>query len=406
MSQRLVSIIARIDTVSDDGVEMIPLQHASAAELARTLTQLSENKAAELSADASKVFADERTNSILLSGGKSGRLRLRALITHLDTPISQRRRHQRRLPALRQCQGSRADPARRGGDADQRSAGPGKRRRRRPRGRCGARQRQGGSIATIQAHEDNNALIISAPPAVFRSLQDVIRQLDMRRAQVLIEAVIAEVSEETANELGVQWQLPLGAAIMSSAAPISAAATQRPPATTSSPRRGLNPLGVGNGFNPRLHRTADRCTIGNTKIFQLGALVTALRSNGKNNILSTPSVMTLDNQQAIIKVGQEVPFLTGSYQTTPSTHGERPAPAARRPGIANPFQTIQRKDVGLTLTVTPHINEGDSVKLEIHQEVSSLAPPVIGRVRSGHQQARSADHGADQGRFGVRASAA
>ena len=102
--------------------------------------------------------------------------------------------------------------------------------------------------------------------------------------------------------------------------------------------------------------------------------MTALRSNGKNNVLSTPSVMTLDNAQAIIKVGQEVPFVTGQYQTTATTNNGSTGTS----GISNPFQTIQRKDVGIKLTVTPHINEGDSVKLEIHQEVSSLAPRVTG----------------------------
>jgi len=138
----------------------------------------------------------------------------------------------------------------------------------------------------------------------------------------------------------------------------------------------LNPLGVGNGFN--LGYVNGTVTIGGTRIFQLGALVTALQSNGKNNVLSTPSIMTLDNQQAIIKVGQEVPFLTGAYQTTASAAVTSGSGGSTTTGIANPFQTIQRKDVGLTLTVTPHINEGDSVKLEIHQEVSSLAPPVSG----------------------------
>src|SRR5207248_418671 len=131
--ERMVSIIHRIDTVADSGVEVIPLQHASAAEVARILTQLADTKA-DLGGDASKVFADERTNSILLSSG----------------------------------------------------------------------------TATILAHEEDNALVISAPPAVFRELASVIRQLDIRRAQVLIEAVIAEVSDETANELGVQWQFPIG----------------------------------------------------------------------------------------------------------------------------------------------------------------------------------------------------
>ena len=372
--QRLVSIVGRIDTVSDNSVEMIPLQHASAAELARTLTQLADTKGAELQADAPKVYADERTNSILLSGGKSGRLRMRALITHLDTPIAtggdtnvvylHYASAKDLVPILRGVAATLTNEApiaakAPGAGAENAAAGAG-----------------GSSIATIQAHDDNNALIITAPPAVFRSLQEVIRRLDVRRAQVLIEAVIAEVSEETANELGVQWQLPIGdnnhviGGTNFSSGNSSAAGNNILNAA-------INPLGVGNGFN--LGYINGTVTIGNVKIFQLGALVSALRSNGKNDVLSTPTIMTLDNQQAVIKVGQEVPFLTGSYQTTASTtvtvgggNGNTTT------GVANPFQTIQRKDVGLTLTVTPHINEGDSVKLEIHQEVSSLAPPVSG----------------------------
>ncbi len=372
--QRLASIIARIDTVSDNNVEMIPLQHANAAELARTLTQLADVKGAELQADAPKVYADERTNSILLSGGKSGRLRMRALITHLDTPIANG--GDTNVVYLHYANAKDLVPILRGVAATLTNEAPAGKA---PGGEGAAASGTGtgnSSIATIQAHEDNNALIISAPPVVFRSLQEVIRRLDVRRAQVLIEAVIAEVSEETANELGVQWQLPLGGADDHVIGGTNFSSGNSGAAGNNILSAALNPLGVGNGFN--LGYINGSVTIGNTKIFQLGALVTALRSNGKNDVLSTPSVMTLDNQQAIIKVGQEVPFLTGAYQTTASSTVTTGTTGATTTGIANPFQTIQRKDVGLTLTVTPHINEGDSVKLEIHQEVSSLAPPVSG----------------------------
>ena len=370
--QRLVSIIGRIDTVSDNGVEMIPLQHANAAEMARTLSQLNDARGTELNADAPKVFADERTNSILLSGGKSGRLRMRALVTHLDTPIASG--GDTNVVYLHYANAKDLVPILRGVAATLTNEGPAVKAPA-AAGVAGDGAAGGSSVAMIQSHDDNNALIISAPPAVFRALQDIIRRLDVRRAQVLIEAVIAEVSEETANELGVQWQLPLGTnnhvigGTNFSSGNSSAGGNNILDAAQ-------NPLGVGNGFN--LGYINGTVTIGNTKIFQLGALVTALRSNGKNNVLSTPTVMTLDNKEAVIKVGQEVPFLTGAYQTTASSAVTSGAGGATTTGIANPFQTIQRKDVGLTLTVTPHINEGDSVKLEIHQEVSSLAPPVSG----------------------------
>ena len=370
---RLASIINRIDMVSDSGVEMIPLQHANAAELARTLTQLAEVKGSgELPGDAPKVYADERTNSILLSGGKSGRLRLRALITHLDTPIASG--GDTNVVYLHSANAKDLLPILRGVAATLTNEVPVAEK---PAAAGGGDVAGGASgVATIQAHEDNNALIISAPPAVFRSLQDVIRRLDVRRAQVLIEAVIAEVSEETANELGVQWQLPLGGSGDHVIGGTNFSSGNSSAAGNNILSAALNPLGVGNGFN--LGYVNGTVTIGGTRIFQLGALVTALQSNGKNNVLSTPSIMTLDNQQAIIKVGQEVPFLTGAYQTTASSAVTSGSGGSTTTGIANPFQTIQRKDVGITLTVTPHINEGDSVKLEIHQEVSSLAPPVSG----------------------------
>ncbi len=230
---------------------------------------------------------------------------------------------------------------------------------------------------------------------MFRSLASVIRQLDVRRAQVLIEAVIAEVSEESANELGVQWQLAnqhyVGGTNFTSGNS-SAAGNNILTATAGLNSGGVNGNGgvtpptitVGNGLN--LGYLTD-VTIAGQRLLQLGALVTALRSNGKNNILSTPSVMTLDNQEAIIKVGQEVPFITGQYQTTATAIG---VDAARPRASRNPFQTITRKDVGIKLTVTPHINEGDSVKLDIHQEVSSLAPRVQRRGRSRDEQPRGA----------------
>ena len=152
-----------IDTASDNGVEMITLQHASAAELARTLTQLNEGKASDLSADASKVFADERTNSILLSGGKSGRLRLRALITHLDTPISSG--GDTNVVYLHYAAAKDLVPILRGVASTLTNEAP-------VTAKAGGGENAGpansGSFATIQAHEDNNALIISAPPAVFR----------------------------------------------------------------------------------------------------------------------------------------------------------------------------------------------------------------------------------------------
>jgi general secretion pathway protein D len=376
---RVAGIIDRIDTVSDASVEVIPLQHASAGELARTLTQLAgDNK--PLDGDAPKVFADERTNSILLSGGKSARLRMRALVTHLDTPLTDGGETQ--VVYLNYANAKDMVPILQGvaatltGDAQ-----PGKNAAAVGAAAPAAGATQGGSTATIQAHEGDNALVISAPPAVFRSLAAVIRQLDIRRAQVLIEAVIAEVSDETANELGVQWQVPLGD--KSHVVGGTNFTGTSPGNNILTATAGLNSssgpaVTVGNGLALGYLNTI---SVNGKNLLNLGALVSALRSNGKNNILSTPSVMTLDNQEAMFKAAQEVPFLTGSYTT--NTGGSATASsggATTTTGIGNPFQTIQRKDVGLTLTVTPHINSGDAVRLDLHQEVSNLLPPVQGAV--------------------------
>jgi len=370
--QRLVGIIQRIDTSADAEVEVIPLTHANAAEIARTLTMLADEKGAA-PGEASRVFADTRTNSILISGAKAGRLRLRALVAHLDSPIDNGGDTQ--VIFLRYANAKDLVPILQGIAATLTGIAPP------TAAKGGGNEVAGASPATIQAHEQNNALIISAPPAIFRSLSAVVRQLDVRRAQVLIEAVVAEVADQTASEIGVQWQLPFK---QNSDGSIRDSVIGGTNFTGTTPGNNINsvaqnPLGVGNGFN--LGYINGTITVGRNTIFQLGALVTALEGDGKSNVLSTPSVLTLDNQEAEIKVAQEVPFLTGQYTTnalgsqTSTTVG-----GSSTTGVTNPFQTIERKDVGLVLKVTPHINEGDAVRLDLHQEVSNLLPPVQGAV--------------------------
>ncbi len=365
---RLVDIIRRIDTVSDAEVEVIPLRHANAAEMARTLTSLADDKVAQVNAEAPRVFADTRTNSILLAGAKNSRLKMRALIAHLDTPLENGGDTQ--VIYLRNANAKDLVPILQGvastltGIAPPTIPAPGE------MGGSGT-----ASTATIQAHEQTNSLIISAPPAVFRSLASVVRQLDVRRAQVLIEAIIAEVADSTASEIGVQWFTApqrgdgtLGQGVIGG--------TNFPGPNGNSSLTGLatNPLGLSGLGGLSLGYVDGTISLpgSDTPILNLGALVRALRGDGKTNILSTPSILTLDNQEAEIKVAQEVPFLTGSYTNTAS--------GGQNGQVTNPFQTIERKDVGLVLKVTPHVNEGDAVRMEIHQEVSSLAPPVTGAV--------------------------
>lgn len=361
--RRLIDIVQRIDTVSDAQVEVVPLRHANAAEIARTLTSLADDKTAQANGDSSRVFADTRTNSILLAGSKNGRLKLRALVAHLDTPVVDGGDTQ--VVYLRYANAKDLVPILQGVAATLSGIAPP------TAAKTAETAGAAASPATIQAHEETNALIISAPPAIFRSLSAVVRQLDIRRSQVLIEAVIAEVADQTASELGVQWQVAGNKHIIGGTN-----------FTGATPGNNIlnatrNPFGVGNGFN--LGYVAGTIPGPDGKpIAQIGALVSALRGDGKSNILSTPSVLTLDNQEAQIKVAQEVPFLTGQYTTNASsTVGGGSTPTN---GITNPFQTIERKDVGLVLKVKPQINEGESVRLDIHQEVSNLLPPVQGAV--------------------------
>ena len=349
---RIEALITRIDQASDASIEVIPLEHANAAELARTLTTLNDDKAAALNGAAqAKVFADTRTNSLLVSGDRAARLRLRAMITHLDTPLESGESTQ--VVYLRYSKAEDLVPIL---EATAQTL----------TGGTGAKDTV--KAATISAHAETNALVITADPSVFRALASVVRQLDVRRAQVLIEGVIAEVSEDFAREVGVQWFT----APQSDDGTIGQGAIGGTnfPSQTAPGILGtaVSPLaGLGTGL--ALGYVDGTISIGGEEILNLGALVRAVRGDSGSNILSQPTVVTLDHQEAQLKAGQEVPFLTGQYSNTGTGGTNSPT---------NPFQTIERKDVGLSLLVTPHINEGDSVRLDIEQEVSSLAPNVAG----------------------------
>ena len=189
----------------------------------------------------------------------------------------------------------------------------------------------------------------------------MIRQLDIRRAQVHVEAVIAEVSTDKAVELGVQWR---GTNDLSGSGVIGGTNFS---AGTSINAVARNPLSAGDGLS--LGYFDGTAKIFGVEFLNLGALVKALAADSGSNILSTPNLVTLDNQEAEIVVAQNVPFVTGTYDTGATGQG----------GVTNPFQTIQRQDVGLTLKVKPQINEGDAIKLEIEQEISNISnKPVAG----------------------------
>jgi general secretion pathway protein D len=343
---RIEAILRRIDTASEGQVEVIALRHASAAEIARTLTLLH-------AGEASRFIADERSNSILLSGDRGGRLRARTLITHLDTPLESGGDTQ--VIFLRYASAEDLVPI-----LDSVAA------------TLTGQNADGTRAATIQPHRETNALVVTAPAAVHQSLASVVRQLDIRRAQVLIEAIIVEIADEIADEIGIQWQSTDIRNTEDGGITRGVIGGTNFPGTSGAGsilRAAVDPLSVGSGLNIGYVRGTIRLPGSEDEILQLGALARALRGDGRSNILSTPSVMTLDHHEAVFKVGQEVPFITGQF--TGASGGTQPD---------NPFQTIDRRDVGLTLTVTPHINEGDAVRLDIKQEVSSLAAQPLGAV--------------------------
>ncbi len=342
---RLVSIIQRIDKVSDSEIEVIRLEHASAAEVVRILNAISRSSAAPGKAPGATeaLVADERTNSVLLGGDRAERLRLRAIISHLDTPLESE--GNTKVIYLKYAKAP---------DLVETLTGVGKSQT--EEAKKGTPAASSEKQLDIHADEATNSLVITAPPSLMRSLESVIRQLDIRRAQVLVDAIIAEVGENKARQLGIQWAV------------FDLSGQTAPVGGTNFTNVGTNLVDIAQGI-------IDRSLVGLTPGLSFGvgklgndgvnfaAVMQALASDGDSNILSTPSLLTLDNEEAEIVVGQNVPFVTGSFTNTGAGGG----------GSVNPFQTIQREDVGITLKIKPQINEGDAVVMQIEQEVSSIA---------------------------------
>jgi general secretion pathway protein D len=282
--------------------------------------------------------ADDRTNSVLIGGDKTKRLRIRALIAHLDTPLEDG--GDTRVRYLRYA------------DAEELAT------KLQTQYQKAAKEQGGPAVTgdiTIWADTPTNALIITAPPKIMRSMEQVIDKLDIRRLQVLLETIIVEVSAEKAADLGVTWAF--GDADLENAIGV----TQFDGLTGVT---GLAGAVVGG--------TTDGVALGNGLSFGLGrlsnsglsfvAIIEALEADTNTNIMGTPILTTLDNEEAEIRVGQEVPFVTGSFTNTGSAGGS-----------VNPFTTVNREQVGLTLKLTPQINEGNAVRLKIEQELSSIS---------------------------------
>ena len=356
---RIMRIIERIDQVGDADVEIVPLQNASATEVVRVINSLYQQQAAtEGAASGFKLVADERSNSILLSGEKDSRLRIRVLIAHLDTPLQSGGDTQVRYLQNADAEKIAAKLKEQiSGVASSATGGP-------PGAQTPASQSERGTI--IWADPATNALVITATPKVMRNLMSVIDKLDIRRAQVLVEAIIVDVDLSKSASLGVNWAVygqgstavpaaafnsPVNGTSIADVVELVASPTTALANGTAIPTGGI--LGVGrvaaNGLN-------------------FGALLSAIRSDTNSNVVATPSAVTTDNQEATLKVASEVPFLTGQFTSTGSSNSS-----------VTPFQTIQREEVGTILKITPQINEGGAaVMLKIDLESSSVVPKDAG----------------------------
>ena len=386
--QRLGRIITALDVANATGVEVVHLKHALASDVVPMLQRLLDTGAASGGAPAAgqtdasfktTVMAEARSNSLIVRAANTARMALaRSLIAQLDQPSDSGPNaasgnihvvYLKNADATKLAATLRAAMSAQGGAGNANAAGaamptatPGSNNANNAGGanasfNSGSQPSTGGQI---QADPSTNALIITAPEPQYRQLRAVIDKLDARRAQVFVESLIAEVSAEKAAEFGVQWQGPvggkgdnniglLGTNFKVGGANIISLAAQGASGNVA-PSSGLN-IGVAHN---------------NNGTYVLGFLARFLQTTGDGNVLSTPNLLTLDNEEAKIVIGQNVPFVTGQY-TNNNTNA----------GSVNPFQTIERKDVGLTLRVKPQISENGTVKLQIYQEVSRLDPASI-----------------------------
>jgi general secretion pathway protein D len=350
---RMVRIIQRIDQTGDENIDVIPMQHASAAEVVRIVNTLYTGAAAEGGGMPTvKMVADERTNSVLVSGESSQRLRLKTLITHLDTPLETGGDTQVRY--LRYADAEKISQKLREQVQGIAAAAPGATGA--PAGAPGG----GDKSVTIWAEPMTNALVVTASPKVMRSVMSIVDRLDIRRHQVLVEAILVEMRVDKAMDLGINWLI----------ADTDADGYSIPAGGFVSPVDGTGIGQIIQGvLNPdSIPSLPSGLTLGLGEVVNNGtswaAVIRAIGGIGNTNIIATPSVVTLDNEEAEIKIAQEVPFVTGQY-TSQGVSGPG--------GQVNPFQTIQREEVGNILKITPQINEGDSVMLKISQEASSIA---------------------------------
>lgn len=341
--ERIDSLLRQLDQVSEEPLQVMPLRHASAADTAGLVTRL---LAREQGADSAQVVADPRSNALLVRGSADSRERVRALLAQLDRPGDNLRSSNTQVMYLRHANAAEVVKVLRGlSQAGAVPAAEGE-------AKDAPVQAASDSGIRLEYEEGTNAVVMVGPDSELAAYRSIVEQLDIRRAQVVVEAIIAEVSDSSAQELGVQWLFAdekFGAGIVnfgSNGANIASIAGA-----------------ASSGDNEKLGKLLSATTGATAGIghfgggFNFAMLVNALKGKSGFNLLSTPTLLTLDNAEASILVGQEVPFVTGSVTQN----------------NANPYQTIERKEVGVKLRIKPQINTDNSVRLDIVQEVSSIA---------------------------------
>ncbi len=378
--QRIGRIITALDVAGATDVEVIPLQHAVATDMAALIARLIEPGTAGASAQADTSYkttlvAEPRSNSLVLRAANPARLALvRSLVAKLDRPSSENANGNIHVVYLKHADATALAATLRAAMAGESSGGigagggaaggAGMAARLTTAAAAGstpstapvAASAQPSTGGQIQADPATNSLIITAPEPQYRQLRAVIEQLDTRRAQVYVESLIAEVNAEKAAEFGIQWQGPIGSA---GDRTIGLLGTN-----FGTGGRNIIDLALGNATPAAgLNFGAVRRTNG---VYVLGFLARFLQENGDANVLSTPNLLTLDNEEAKIVIGQNVPFVTGQFTNTGANNGS-----------VNPFQTIERQDVGLTLRVKPQISENGTIKMTLYQEVSSVLPSSV-----------------------------
>ncbi len=347
--KRISRIVDELDSPSQYELEVVQLDEAWVGDMVKLLEELAPSELGKAGAKASankfSVVADERSNRLIIKGDENFRDKIKKLISKLDQPAATSGTTQ--VVRLKHADAKEMAELLKGlmGDISSETKDKGA-------------KKTSSTAATVYADEGINALVIRAEPSVLKETEEIIRQLDIRRSQVLIEAAIVEIGDENTKGLGVQWALfdqggtvpgavtNFGEVGLSAASVLSAIAADEPAAVSGVAQGGLT-LGIGDQNNG----------------LSWGAMIQALNSNTDANLLSTPKVITMDNQESSIIVGQNIPIKTGESTTT----GD---------GTSNPFTTITREDIGVKLVVTPSISEGDSVRLEIAQEISSIADSV------------------------------